>query len=245
MLYKSNILALVGGGTFPKFSLNKVIIWDELQENIISQLRFDTNVKNIKLTKEKIVTVCETKIYIFNLFDLSIINECIETFSNPKGIIAISYNNFKLAFPSKKSEGEVEIYSDNNTKNKEIKCHGTKIQQISLNSDGTLLASASEKGTLIRIYTVFNGELVQELRRGTDNAKIYSISFEPSNKFFVCNSDKTTVHIFSLYTTNIALKSINKDKKDNNKEEEEINVPKNSTNNWGKFLSIFKKKNYE
>ena len=54
MLYKSNILALVGGGINPKFSPNKVIIWDELNGKIISQLRFDTNVKNIKLTKVKV-----------------------------------------------------------------------------------------------------------------------------------------------------------------------------------------------
>ena len=59
MLYKSNILALVGGGSNPKFSTDKVIIWDELQEKIISQLRFDTNVKNVKLTKEKIVKLME------------------------------------------------------------------------------------------------------------------------------------------------------------------------------------------
>ena len=52
MLYKSNILALVGGGINPKFSPNKVIIWDELNGKIISQLRFDRNVKNIKLINQ-------------------------------------------------------------------------------------------------------------------------------------------------------------------------------------------------
>ena len=29
MLYKTNILALVGGGKNPKFKLNELIIWDE------------------------------------------------------------------------------------------------------------------------------------------------------------------------------------------------------------------------
>ena len=243
MLYKSNILALVGGGNNPKFSTDKVIIWDELQEKIISQLRFDTDVKNVKLTKEKIVIVCEKKIYIFNLKNLSIINESIETFPNPKGLIAISYKIFKLAFPSKELEGSVEIYSNENNENQTIKCHGKKIQMLSLNLSGTLLATASEKGTLIRIYTVFNGNLVQELRRGTDNAKIYSINFDPLNKFIVCNSEKTTVHIFSLYNANLSLKSINKEQNDN--KEDDVKVPKNSTNNWGKLLGIFNKKNYE
>ena len=49
MLNKSNILALVGGGKNPKFSLNKVILWDDQQGRVISELRFGSNVKNIKL----------------------------------------------------------------------------------------------------------------------------------------------------------------------------------------------------
>ena len=47
MLNKSNILALVGGGKNPKFSLNKVILWDDQQGRVISELRFGSNVKNI------------------------------------------------------------------------------------------------------------------------------------------------------------------------------------------------------
>ena len=248
MLYKSNILALVGGGTNPKFSPNKVIIWDELNGKIISQMRFDLNVKNIKLTKDKIIIVTEKKIYIFNLSNLEMIHEPIETNKNPNGLISISYKKFILAYPSIISQGKVEIKSfDKENINESILCHGTNLQMISLNSEGTLLATASEKGTLIRIYSIFNkGNLIQEVRRGTENAKILSIKFEPLNRFIVCTSDKSTVHIFTLYSANQALKSINKETNEN-KENDDIKVPKNQTKTWGKFLSIFgnKKKNYE
>ena len=249
MLYKSNILALVGGGINPKFSPNKVIIWDELNGKIISQLRFDTNVKNIKLTKDKIIIVIEKKIYIFNLSNLEMINEPIETNQNPNGLIGISYKKFILAYPSIISQGKVEIKSFDNKENinESILCHGTNLQMISLNSEGTLLATASEKGTLIRIYSIYNkGDFIQEVRRGTENAKILSIKFEPLNRFIVCTSDKSTVHIFTLYSANQALKLINKENSEI-KENDDIKVPKNQTKTWGKFLSIFgnKKKNYE
>jgi WD40 repeat protein len=178
MLYKSNILALVGGGTNPKFSPNKVIIWDELNGKIISQLRFDRNVKNIKLIKDKIIIVIEKKIYIFNLSNLEIINEPIETNKNPNGLIGISYKKFIIAYPSNISIGKVEIKSfDKENINISILCHGTNLQMISLNSEGTLLATASERGTLIRIYSIYNnGELIQEVRRGTENAKYYQLN---------------------------------------------------------------------
>jgi hypothetical protein len=53
MLYRSNILALVGGGKNPKFTPNKVILWDDHQSKVISELRFNTHVKNVKLKKDK------------------------------------------------------------------------------------------------------------------------------------------------------------------------------------------------
>ncbi len=53
MLYKSNILALVGGGKYPKHSRNKIIIWDEYQGKVIAEMSFTTYIKNVKMKKDK------------------------------------------------------------------------------------------------------------------------------------------------------------------------------------------------
>ena len=48
---------------------------------------------------------------------------------------------------------------------------------MTLNFQGTLLATASDKGTLIRLFSTEDGTPMQEVRRGSDKAEIYSIAF--------------------------------------------------------------------
>ena len=67
-----------------------------------------------------------------------------------------------------------------------------------MNNDGSLLATASDKGTLIRIYRTDTGEFLHEVRRGSDKAEICSVCFNSSSKLLACSSDKGTIHIFSL-----------------------------------------------
>ena len=67
MLYRTNILALVGSDNNMDYKRSKVIIWDDHQKKSLSELKFNQNVMNVKLRKDKIVVVCRDKIYVFNL----------------------------------------------------------------------------------------------------------------------------------------------------------------------------------
>ena len=67
-----------------------------------------------------------------------------------------------------------------------------------LNYAGTLLATASDKGTLIRIFSTETGNCLQELRRGREKADIYSITFDLKSQWLSCASDRSTIHIFAI-----------------------------------------------
>lgn len=65
-------------------------------------------------------------------------------------------------------------------------------------STGTRLATASERGTLVRIFDTTTGQKVAELRRGSNQAKIYCINFNQTSTAVVVASDHGTIHVFNL-----------------------------------------------
>ena len=203
MLYRSNILALVGGGKCPKYNKSKVIIWDDFQSKVISELKFTSSIKNVKLKKDKIIVVCEKRIFIFNLLTYENI-DILDTCENPRGLIAVNSDPGQtvIAFPvmSDKldSKGYIQIKHLEKGIEKIIHAHDSSVSYMAMNKEGTLIATASDKGTIIRIYRCIDGSFIQEFRRGKEKAEISYICFDHSSKLMAATSDRGTIHIWSM-----------------------------------------------
>ncbi|CAH2011072.1 unnamed protein product [Acanthoscelides obtectus] len=84
-----------------------------------------------------------------------------------------------------------------------IGAHKSELGCLALNQQGTRLATASNKGTLIRVWDTTTKNQLVELRRGSDLATIYCINFSRDSDYLCCSSDKGTVHIFAIKNTNL------------------------------------------
>ncbi|XP_023771615.1 autophagy-related protein 18a [Lactuca sativa] len=198
MLFRCNILALVGGGPEPQYPPNKVMIWDDHKSRCIGELSFRSEVRGVRLRRDRIIVVLEQKILVYNFSDLKLLHQ-IETFTNPKGLCEVSQgsSNFVLVCPGlQKGQVRVEHYASKKTKF--ILAHDSRIACFTLAQDGHMIATASTKGTLIRIFDTHDGTLLQEVRRGADRAEIYSLAFSSTIQWLAVSSDKGTVHVFSL-----------------------------------------------
>ena len=198
MLAKSNIFALVGGGKNSRYPPNKVIVWDDHYLRPVGELSFTTEIKSVKLSFSRVYVVLETTIYIFTLRNLYL-QEMISTWPNPRGVCSLSFtvDHEVFAFPGA-YRGHALVKNFKDSTDRLIEAHETGLACLCLNKDGTLLATCSDKGTLVRIFLIDKKELIQELRRGIDRAEIYSLAFHNSSKWIACSSDTGTVHVYSI-----------------------------------------------
>ena len=235
MIENSNFIALMGGGTIPRYGKNTLVIWDDNEKRAISELKFSTPIKLVKYKKDYLFVICQKMIYIFYFENFQNLYK-IETGDNTKELIAINQSpkNTIIAYPSKKG-GRItikKIFSNINEDNKSeesYQLHDDGVSKISINYTGTLIASANENGTIIRIHSCEDGSFLMEFKRGHDKAKINTICFDNETKFMAVSSSKGTIHIFSMGSTMKKLKENemikekkkinNKDKKENKKKE--------------------------
>ena len=86
--------------------------------------------------------------------------------------------------------------------------HKGNISSLAINEGGKLIATASERGTIIRVFktgidTDFDSAnpLQYEMRRGTRPCNIYQLVFNHNSTLLGCVGDTDTIHIFKLTTS--------------------------------------------
>jgi autophagy-related protein 18 len=219
MLYCTSLICLIGSATQPQESPRRLRLFNTKTEKIICELSFISSILAVKLNFQRLVVVLLNKIHIFDLKTMKILHS-LDTPTNPGGIIALSGSNAQqhspsstpnsvpannyLVYPGSESSGELIIYDVINLQIiSSIRAHNTAIACIALNSQGNLLATASEQGTVIRVFSIPEGNKLFTFRRGNLAANINQIVFNrDSNLIALSSSNSHTIHIFSLNYSN-------------------------------------------
>ena len=196
MLFQTNYMALV-----LRSNPYKVLLWDETLSQPPHELWSRFEVINVVLRRDIICVVAEYKIYVYEFGGSFQVLLHLETSSNPRGLCCVSIadaHSWTLVCPgTAKGQVRVQLGLDDSISTT-INAHSCPVAALAVNPDGTMVASASEQGTVVKVFSSTSGQLLYELRRGTTNADISCINFRSDSKFLIVASASLTVHIFRL-----------------------------------------------
>eukprot|EP01130_Rhizamoeba_saxonica_P016409 TRINITY_DN7579_c0_g1_i1.p1 TRINITY_DN7579_c0_g1~~TRINITY_DN7579_c0_g1_i1.p1 ORF type:complete len:327 (+),score=47.83 TRINITY_DN7579_c0_g1_i1:289-1269(+) len=196
VLEDTNIVALVGGGNSPQYDYNKVIIYDDNRDCNVVEIQLKNRVLNVKLTRDRIVVCTSERVLVYDFQSLELVIER-RTYKNSNGIVAVgTLDGQPVLVCLGETLGCINIYIGFNDP-VIINAHDNDIQCITLSSDNTKLATASSKGTLIRIWDVRSGVEIKCVRRGASHTDVHSLSFSKDDQYLSLTSSSQTLHIFS------------------------------------------------
>ncbi|KAF2029138.1 WD40 repeat-like protein [Setomelanomma holmii] len=214
MLGTTPYIALVGGGKQPKFPQNKVCledsgwqlinktdivyevqIWNDETKRVTTSVEFRTPVQRVRLSKTHLIVVQLNTVGIYKLATPPKKIADYETANNPYGLCELGPST--VAFPGR-TIGQVKLFDLNSGNVSIVPAHEGPLRAIGLSRNGDLVATASEQGTIIRVWSYPSCTRLAEFRRGIDQAAIFSLAFSPSGVTLAAASDKSTLHIFDL-----------------------------------------------
>jgi WD40 repeat protein len=202
LLNNTNLCLMSGGGERRFKPESALILWDDKEKQIINDIDFGKPVRNLAIFRDKFVAVLDTEIYVFDFRGNELFQK--STFCNEKGICAINNNEESpIIVTLGKEKGEIAIWKlEPSAMNCcTIKAHNSEhnIEAVAISKDSKMVATASESGTLINVFSTESYEQLYQFRRGTLTTSIYDLAFSNKNEYLVCCSGNGTVHIFDLY----------------------------------------------
>lgn len=138
--------------------------------------------------------------------------------NDDRSILAFTTYHTSKSNPNSHLLRDIIIYDAMNVKpiNYLNNVHRGNISCLAINHEGTLISTASDKGTIIRVYNTgitnqdsssnddisprFSGKnpLLTEFRRGNRPCNLYQLTFNLRSTLVGCVGDSGTIHIFKL-----------------------------------------------
>jgi autophagy-related protein 18 len=219
MLFSTSLVAMV-------LSPRYLRVINTKRQTTVCELTFPARIGAIKLNRKRLLVVMDDLMFVYDVASMKVLHEIV-TPSNPYAICALSSdstNNY-MAYPMRKKEytaqsapthvppsgprvsepmgGDIMLFDANQLQEvKVIPAHQAPLSCIAMNKEGTLLATASEKGTIIRVFAIPSAQKLYQFRRGTMPARIHCMSFNEQSTLLCVSSATDTVHIFRLSRDN-------------------------------------------
>jgi WD40 repeat protein len=195
MLHKTNIILFVGRVEKGPYPNNKLIVWDDVAQEVVSEISYPDKVISFHATRKYIYVQTEKKLYIYQLNTLLLVKQ-IDTVQSPVFSVAECETHNTVVYPSSQL-GHIDILNVDTGDISTIYAHYGTIEVICVSHDGKYIATASDKGTIVRMYSVDTRDILHEFRRGIEYVRITQLLFHPSGRILLASSDRGSIHLYN------------------------------------------------
>jgi autophagy-related protein 18 len=196
----TQLLLLVGSGEHPAFSPKRLTIWNISERAPICETSFPETILAVRMNRLRIVVAIIDAIYVYNTTTMKT-QHVFRTVENLNKVLDLSPSseNCFLVFPASLEKGSVQVCDCFSMEMRGvIEAHSTSLAVVGVSYSGNLLATSSTKGTIIRVFSLPEGEKLFTFKRGLYPAQTYSLRFSFDSNYLVCTSSSGSLHIFSL-----------------------------------------------
>ena len=178
MLGTSSLLAMAGSASNKNdFTKRQMRLLNTKSGKVLHKLSFKTAILNIELSEKCIAVLLENKIVLYDTRRLRHLKD-VPTSYNTRGLgkIVILSSSTKhdtlLVYPAENDKGIVKGFVGVLDCSRicilsRFKTHDSNISTIAVCNRIEAMATASEKGTLVRVFRIPSGEILYTFRRGS------------------------------------------------------------------------------
>lgn len=181
-----------------------LMLLDDQQRAFRAEVLFKSPIRALRARKDKVAVVLSSSIQVLALPSLARV-ALVRTRPGARALVALASEPAApqlLAAPAHR-KGSLQILDvtravkgAHSSSPAVMGCHQTELVCLSLSGNGARLATASERGTIIRLWDTSTKHMLHELRRGSDYADVFCIRFNQSGSLVCCVSDKGTLRVW-------------------------------------------------
>ncbi|KAK2952104.1 putative WD repeat domain phosphoinositide-interacting protein 2 [Blattamonas nauphoetae] len=234
MFYSTSLIAIVCDSVDRDHDRKILYLFNTKIEQVICLLRFSEDIQAVRFNQQYLIVMLKTNIVIYTLEKIEAVCTLDIYFNrrggiptdvpaNQTGRIALCPQRTLLAYPCDTTTGNIYLVTlrdvkstevveggDNYGSYKIIEAHDHPVAALAFTNDGSWLATASTRGTTIRIWDTHSRQQIMELKRSKigKTAAVHSLSFSEDGSMLVVSSTSKTIHIFAVMGERKSEKSI-------------------------------------
>jgi WD40 repeat protein len=202
-VHGSNIIVCTGISNQKAFDDSTVCVFDESMGRVVLEVQCKEKIGRVLMLPSMFALASRTDIRLYT-FSPPVLHSQLRTAPNdyaPCDFVEAD-KSFLIGFTGREP-GILRLVRGTRSSRQDISIssHSRPISFIKFNSTGTLVASASSLGTVIKLHNTYTSECVGQFRRGTLAAEISCMAFSPNSDILAAGSLKGTIHFFEIGRT--------------------------------------------